>query len=90
MFRTTLSLAIAAVATAAFTSAASAGCYSCYTPPPQPCTTCYQVQTVPPQYRTVQEMRDLGAAQGNYPKAIHVYHQLMLSFPERLAFEQTL
>ncbi|MGY3527509.1 hypothetical protein [Bradyrhizobium sp. USDA 4452] len=55
MFRTSLSLAIAAVATAAFTSAASAGCYSCYTPPPQPCTTCYQVQTVPPQYRTVQE-----------------------------------
>lgn len=53
MFRTSLSLAIAAVATAAFTSAASAGCYSCYTPPPQPCTTCYQVQTVPPQYRTV-------------------------------------
>lgn len=23
------------------------------------------------------------AAQGNYPKAIHVYHQLMLSFPEK-------
>ena len=55
MFRTSLSIAIAAVATAAFTSAASAGCNVCYTPPPQPCTTCYQVQTVPPQYRTVQE-----------------------------------
>ena len=32
-------------------TAASAGCYSCYTP--QPC--CYQQQVVPPQYRTVQE-----------------------------------
>ena len=55
MFRTSISLAIAAMATAALTGAASAGCNSCYTPPPQPCTTCYQVQTVPPQYRTVQE-----------------------------------
>lgn len=26
------------------------------------------------------------AAQGNYPKAIHVYHQLMLSFPEKKSF----
>ena len=26
------------------------------------------------------------AAQGNYPKAIHVYHQLMLSVPEKKAF----
>jgi hypothetical protein len=32
---------------------ASAGCSSCYTPPP--CTTCYQEQYVPPQYRTVPE-----------------------------------
>ncbi|MEK9284387.1 hypothetical protein MTR72_32885 [Bradyrhizobium sp. ISRA442] len=35
------------------TNAASAGCYNCYTPPP--CTTCYQQQYVPPQYRTVDE-----------------------------------
>ena len=35
------------------TSAASAGCYNCYTPPP--CTTCYQQQYVQPQYRTVDE-----------------------------------
>lgn len=26
------------------------------------------------------------AAQGNYPKAIHVYHQLMLAFPEKKSF----
>lgn len=26
------------------------------------------------------------AAQGNYPKAIHVYHQLMLAFPEKKLF----
>jgi hypothetical protein len=39
----------------ALPTAASAGCYSCYTP--QPC--CYQQQyvqqVIPPQYRTVQE-----------------------------------
>ncbi len=34
-------------------TAASAGCYTCYAPPP--CGTCYQQQVVPPQYRTVQE-----------------------------------
>ena len=35
------------------TSAASAGCYNCYAPPP--CQTCYQQQYVQPQYRTVDE-----------------------------------
>ncbi|MCA1457718.1 hypothetical protein I6F35_31810 [Bradyrhizobium sp. BRP22] len=54
MLRTSISLAIAAIASAALVSTASAGCYNCYAPP-QPCVTCYQVQTVPPQYRTVQE-----------------------------------
>ena len=39
MLRTSLSLAVAAIATAAISSPASAGCYNCYTPPPQPCTT---------------------------------------------------
>jgi hypothetical protein len=34
-------------------TAASAGCYGCYTPPP--CPTCYQRQVAPPQYRSVQE-----------------------------------
>ena len=47
--------AMIAVAAIALPTAASAGCYSCYTPPPQPCSTCYQQQVVPPQYRAVQE-----------------------------------
>ena len=44
-----------ALVAVALPTAASAGCYSCYTP--QPC--CYQQQyvqqVIPPQYRTVQE-----------------------------------
>ena len=55
MFRKSASLLIAAMAVAALPSTASAFCQSCYVPPPQPCTTCYQLQSVPPQYRTVQE-----------------------------------
>ena len=55
MFRKSASLLIAAIAVVALPSTASAFCESCYMPPPQPCTTCYQMQTVPPQYRTVQE-----------------------------------
>ena len=43
----------AIVAAAMLPTAASAGCYNCYTP--QPCATCYQQQYVPPQYRSVQE-----------------------------------
>ena len=41
------------LAALALPSAASAGCYNCYAPPP--CQTCYQTQVVPPQYRTVEE-----------------------------------
>ena len=55
MFRKSASLLIAVIAVAALPSTASAFCESCYMPPPQPCTTCYQMQTVAPQYRTVQE-----------------------------------
>jgi hypothetical protein len=59
MSRALLALLISAVAVAALPSAASAGCFGlfggCYTPPPQPCYTCYQPQYVPPQYRAVQE-----------------------------------
>ena len=40
-----------ALVAVAIPTAASAGCYSCYTP--QPC--CYQQQYVSPQYRTVPE-----------------------------------
>ena len=50
-------LAASFVAMAAVTvlpTAASAYCNTCYAPPP-PCTTCYQQQYVPPQYRAVQE-----------------------------------
>ena len=43
-------LALAAAPTSAF-----AGCYGCYTPPPQPCVTCYQQQVIPPQYQTYNE-----------------------------------
>jgi len=46
-------LIASAAAVMALPTAASAGCYSCYTPPP--CATCYQRQAVPPQYRTVDE-----------------------------------
>lgn len=42
-----------AVAVMALPSAASAGCYNCYAPPP--CATCYQQQVIPPQYEAVQE-----------------------------------
>ena len=38
------------VAAAVLPTAASAGCYNCYTP--QPCATCYQQQYIPPQYAT--------------------------------------
>src|ERR1700686_2666890 len=43
-----------AVAAMALPTAAFAGCYNCYAPPP-PCGTCYQRQVAPPQYRTVEE-----------------------------------
>jgi hypothetical protein len=47
-------LIASAAAAMALPTAASAGCYNCYTPPP-PCATCYQRQVAPPQYRTVDE-----------------------------------
>lgn len=52
MSRITAALFVSAVAVA-LPTAASAGCYGCYTPPP--CYTCYQQQYVPPQYQAVQE-----------------------------------
>ena len=53
MTRISAVLFASAVAAMAVPSAASAGCYNCYAPPP--CVTCYQQQVVPPQYETVQE-----------------------------------
>jgi hypothetical protein len=46
-------LLASAVTVMALPTAASAGCYGCYTPPP--CPTCYQRQVAPPQYRAFQE-----------------------------------
>src|ERR1700761_6375390 len=46
-------LLASAVTVMALPTAASAGCYGCYTPPP--CPTCYQRQVAPAQYRAVQE-----------------------------------
>ena len=51
--RISAALIASAVVTLALPTAASAGCYNCYAPPP--CATCYQQQVVPPQYQTVQE-----------------------------------
>lgn len=53
MSRVYAALIASAVAAIAVPTAASAGCYNCYAPPP--CSTCYQQQVIPPQYRTVQE-----------------------------------
>ena len=53
MSRVISAVFVAAFAAAAVPTAASADCFSCYTPPP--CATCYQQQVVPPQYRTVDE-----------------------------------
>jgi hypothetical protein len=53
MSRVYAAMIISALAAIAVPTAASAGCYSCYTPPP--CGTCYQPRVAPPQYRTVEE-----------------------------------
>jgi hypothetical protein len=55
MSRVCAALIASAVTAMALPTGASAGCDGCYTPPPQPCTTCYQRQIVPPQYRAVRE-----------------------------------
>src|ERR1700687_4672555 len=54
MSRVLAALSAAALLALSVPTTASAGCYNCYAPP-QPCTTCYQQQVVPPQYRAVQE-----------------------------------
>jgi hypothetical protein len=54
MSRVYAAMIASALAAIALPTVASAGCYSCYTPP-APCGTCYQQQIVPPQYRTVPE-----------------------------------
>lgn len=53
MSRIHAAMIVSILAAFALPTAASAGCYGCYAPPP--CVTCYQQRIVPPQYRTVQE-----------------------------------
>ncbi|WP_454628346.1 hypothetical protein [Bradyrhizobium cenepequi] len=93
MFRTSISLAIAAIASAALAGTASAGCYNCYAPP-QPCVTCYQVQTVPPQYRTVQEtvMVSPGSVVAHRTPAQYrtvMVPKTVMVAPEGIAYERT-
>ena len=53
MSRVLTALSAAALVACALPTTASAGCANCYAPPP--CTTCYQQQYVPPQYRSYNE-----------------------------------
>jgi len=56
MSRVSAAIFATSILAIALPTAASAGCYSCYAPPP--CGTCYQPPqqvVVPPQYRTVEE-----------------------------------
>ncbi len=92
MFRTSVALLISAVVTAAIPTAASAGCYNCYAPPPQPCVTCYQMQVVPPQYRAVQEtvMVSPGAVVTHRTPALYrtvMVPQTVMVAPEGVAYE---
>ena len=82
----------AIVAASVLPTAASAGCYNCYTP--QPCMTCYQPQYVPPQYRTVQEtvMVSPGAVIAHRTPAQYrtvMVPQTVMVAPEGVAYERT-
>jgi hypothetical protein len=80
------------VAAMAIPTAASAGCYNCYAPPP--CGSCYQQQVAPPQYRTVQEtvMVSPGTVIAHRRPAryrtVMVPRTVMVA-PERVRYEQT-
>ena len=81
-----------ALVAVALPTAASAGCYSCYTP--QPCTTCYQQQVIPPQYRTVQEtvMVAPGGVIAHRTPAQYrtvMVPQTVMVAPEGVAYERT-
>ena len=74
------------------TSAASAGCYNCYAPPP--CQTCYQQQYVQPQYRTVDEtvMVSPGATVAHRAPAQYrtvMVPQTVMVSPGGVAYERT-
>lgn len=92
--RVQAALIVSAVAAFALPTAASAGCYGCYTPPPQPCTTCYQQQVIPPQYRTVQEtvMVAPGGVIAHRTPAQYrtvMVPQTVMVAPEGVAYERT-
>jgi hypothetical protein len=94
MSRVQAALIVSVVAAFALPTAASAGCYGCYTPPPQPCTTCYQQQVIPPQYRTVQEtvMVAPGGVIAHRTPAQYrtvMVPQTVMVAPEGVAYERT-
>jgi hypothetical protein len=94
MSRVYSALIASAVAAMALPAAASAQCAGCYTPPPQPCATCYQRQVVPPQYRTVEEtvMVAPGAVIAHRTPAQYrtvMVPQTVMVAPEGVQYERT-
>jgi hypothetical protein len=92
MSRVSAALIASAVTVLALPTVASAGCNNCYAPPP--CTTCYQQQYVPPQYRTVQEtvMVSPGAVIAHRTPAQYrtvMVPQTVMVAPEGVAYERT-
>src|SRR5471032_1637685 len=93
MSRVYAALLVSAVAAIAVPTAASAGCYNCYAPP-QPCSTCYQQQIAPAQYRTVQEtvMVAPGGVIAHRTPAQYrtvMVPQTVMVAPEGVAYERT-
>jgi hypothetical protein len=94
MSRVYSALIASAIAVMALPTAASAQCYGCYTPPPQPCVTCYQRQVAPPQYRTVEEtvMVTPGAVIAHRTPAQYrtvMVPQTVMVAPEGVQYERT-
>jgi hypothetical protein len=94
MSRVYAALIASAVTAMALPTAASAQCAGCYTPPPQPCVTCYQRQVVPPQYRTVEEtvMVSPGAVIAHRTPAQYrtvMVPQTVMVAPEGVQYERT-
>src|ERR1700742_160620 len=91
MSRASIIMIASAVAAIALPTAASAGCYNCYAPPP--CGTCYQQQVVPPQYRTVEETvmvspgRTIAHRTPAQYRTVMVPRTVMVA-PEGVAYEQ--
>jgi hypothetical protein len=94
MSRVYAALIASAVTAMALPTAASAQCAGCYTPPPQPCVTCYQRQVVPPQYRAVEEtvMVSPGAVIAHRTPAQYrtvMVPQTVMVAPEGVHYERT-